>query len=161
MISIIVAIAGNMAIGYNNCLLCHISDDLRRFKALTSGHTVVMGRKTFESLPKRPLPNRRNVVVTSSETFDSCGAEVVHSVDEALAILSPDDENFIMGGATIYKQFLPYADKLYVTWIHQDFQADTFFPPIDSSLFSQVSQSPVQTDQSNGIRFSYAEYSRC
>ena len=160
MISIIVAIAGNMAIGHNNQLLCHLSDDLRRFKALTSGHPVVMGRKTFESLPKRPLPNRRNIVLTTAATLQYPGIEVVHSVDEALALLPADEESFIMGGAAVYKQFLPYTGKLYVTWIHRDFDADTFFPAIDSSVFTKVSESEILTDPSNGIQFSYAEYCR-
>lgn len=158
MLSIIVAIANNMAIGNNNQLLCHISDDLKRFKALTSGHPVIMGRKTFDSLPKKPLPNRRNIVLTRDPNFNHLGIEVVSSVEQALSILPAETETFIIGGATVYEQFLPYVEKLYVTWIHKDFVADTFFPEIDKRQFRLVSETTPMVNQSDGILFSYAEF---
>lgn len=160
MLSIIVAIAQNMAIGNNNQLLCHLSDDLKRFKALTSGHPVIMGRRTFDSLPKKPLPNRRNIVLTRDTGFNYPDVEVVSSVEQALSALSHDTESFIIGGATVYEQFLPYVDKLYVTWIYKDFEADTFFPSIDEKLFRRVSLSETMTDPSNGLQYAYAEYVR-
>lgn len=160
MLSIIVAIANNMAIGQNNDLLCHLSNDLKHFKALTSGHTVVMGRKTFDSLPKKPLPNRQNIVLTSDVAFSYPGVDVVHSVEEALALIPSDDEAFVMGGATVYRQFLLHVDKLYITWIKKDFEADTFFPEIDFSAFRLLDETPLMTDPSNGIDYTYAEYLR-
>lgn len=161
MLSIIVAIAQNNAIGNNNDLLCHLSDDLKRFKALTSGHPVIMGRKTFDSLPKKPLPNRRNIVLTRDASFDYPGVEVVNTIEQALSVVPSDEEAFIMGGATIYEQFLPYVDKLYVTWIYQDFTADTFFPSIDTNIFHQTSITETHQDPTNQIKYAYAEYERC
>ena len=160
MLSIIVAIADNMAIGNNNGLLCHLSDDLRHFKNLTSGHPVIMGRRTFDSLPKKPLPKRQNIVLTTDTTFAYPGVNVVHSVDEALSVIPADDETFIMGGATVYRQFLPHVDKLYITWIKKYFPADTFFPPIDLSEFQLLSETEPMIDPSNGITYTYAEYIR-
>ncbi len=126
MISIIVAVAENGVIGDRNMLLWHISEDLRRFKTLTTGHPVVMGRKTCESLG-RPLPNRRNVVITRSKT-QIAGCEVVHSLDEALALFPADEEVFVIGGAQIYAEALPIADRLYLTRVHRDYEGDTRFP---------------------------------
>lgn len=143
-LSIIVACAQNMAIGKNNDLLWHISDDLKRFKALTSGHTVIMGRKTFDSLPKKPLPKRRNIVVTHDLNFHydvpetATGTlEVAHTVAEALKMVQGEEEVFIMGGATMYKEFLPLVNNLYITWVYQDFEADVYFPKIDMSSLSK------------------------
>ncbi len=126
MISIIVAVAENGVIGDRNTLLWHISEDLRRFKRLTTGHPVVMGRKTCESLG-RPLPNRRNVVITRSE-IQIAGCEVVHSLDEALALFPADEEVFVIGGAQIYAEALPIADRLYLTRVGQAYEGDTRFP---------------------------------
>ena len=150
-----------MAIGNNNGLLCHLSGDLKRFKALTTGHPVIMGRKTFESLPRRPLPNRRNIVLTSSTVVPCEGVEVANSVDEVLSLIPADTEAFVIGGATLYEQFLPYVGKLYVTWIYRSFEADTFFPTIDPSLFRQTAISDLQRDPANGIAYAYADYVRC
>lgn len=160
MLSIIVAIANNMAIGHNNDLLCHLSDDLKHFKALTSGHPVIMGRRTFDSLPKKPLPKRQNIVLTTDTSFTYPGVDIVHSVGEALAIIPNDNETFIMGGATVYRQFLPYVDKLYITWIKKNFPADTFFPEVDFSKFQLLNETQPMTDPTNGIVYTYAEYSK-
>jgi len=131
IISIIVAIAQNNAIGKDNQLLWYLSDDLKRFKKLTSGHTVVMGKRTFESLPIRPLPNRRSIVITDipGEQIDGC--EMAYSIDEAIEKMEDKAENFIIGGGSVYRQFLPMADRLYLTLVHKDFDADIFFPEID------------------------------
>lgn len=159
-LSIIVAIAQNNAIGKDNDLIWHISDDLKRFKALTSGHTVIMGRNTWNSLPRRPLPKRRNIVLTHSETFADEGAEVARSIQQVFDMVRDEEEAFIMGGAAVYRQFLPFVNRIYVTWVWQDFDADVFFPVIDLSVFNKISESELFTDQESGLRFSYAEYCR-
>lgn len=159
-ISIIVAIAQNNAIGKDNDLIWHISDDLKRFKALTSGHTVIMGRNTWNSLPRRPLPKRRNIVLTHDVTFAEEGAEVAHSLQQVLEMVRDEEEAFIMGGAAVYRQFLPFVNHIYVTWVWQDFDADVNFPVIDMSVFAKVSESEVFVDAESGLRFSYADYQR-
>lgn len=159
-ISIIVAIAQNNAIGKDNDLIWHISDDLKRFKSLTSGHTVIMGRNTWNSLPRRPLPKRRNIVLTHDVTFAEEGAEVAHSLQQVLEMVRDEEEAFIMGGAAVYRQFLPFVNHIYVTWVWQDFDADVYFPVIDMSVFAKVSESEVFVDAESGLRFSYADYQR-
>lgn len=126
MISIIVAVAANGVIGDKNKLLWHISEDLKHFKALTTGHPVVMGRKTCESLG-RPLPDRVNVVVTRQE-LDIPGCTVVHSLAEALGLFGADEEVFVIGGAQIYAETLPLADRFYLTRVEHDYEGDTRFP---------------------------------
>ncbi len=137
-ISIIVAIAENNAIGKNNDLLWHISDDLKRFKKLTTGNNIIMGKRTFLSLPKGPLPNRTNIVISDQvgELFDGC--KMAYSIEEALELMDENKENFIIGGGMIYKQFLPLANKLYLTRVHKSFDADTFFPEIDLENWTLV-----------------------
>lgn len=130
-ITIIVAIAENNAIGKNNDLLWHISGDLKRFKEITTGHTVVMGRKTYLSLPKRPLPNRRSIVISDIPNECIPDVEVVDSIENAVEIFDNDKENFIIGGGMIYRQFLPLANKLYLTVVHKKYDADVFFPEIN------------------------------
>ena len=166
-LSIIVAVAQNMAIGRDNDLLWHLSDDLKRFKSLTSGHTVIMGRRTFDSLPKKPLPKRRNIVLTHDEGFryeapeTATGTlEVAHSMTEVLRMVEGEEETFIMGGGTIYRDFLPLVNRLYVTWVYKDFEADVFFPVIDRSAFRQVSHTDRLTDPETGLEYAYAEYFR-
>lgn len=131
MISIIAAVADNGVIGANNQLLWHISEDLQHFKRTTSGHPVVMGRRTYESLG-RPLPNRTNVVVTRQE-LELPGCRVVHSLAEAISGFPADEELFIIGGAQIYAEALPAADRLYLTRVHRDYDGDTRFPAWDAS----------------------------
>lgn len=129
MVSVIVAVAENGVIGDRNTLLWHISEDLRHFKSVTTGHPVVMGRKTFESLG-RPLPNRVNVVV-SRQDIGLEGCRVVHSLDEALALFTSDEETFVIGGAQIYAQAMPRADRFYLTRVHHAYEGDTSFPQWD------------------------------
>ncbi len=132
-ITVIVAIAENNAIGKNNDLLWHISGDLKRFKEITTGHTIIMGRKTYLSLPKRPLPNRRSIVISDIPKECIEGVEIATSIEHALSLADIDKENFIIGGGMIYNQFLPIANKIYLTKVHQNYDADVFFPEIDYS----------------------------
>lgn len=160
-LSIIVAMAQNRAIGKNNDLLWHLSGDLKRFKKLTTGHPVVMGRRTWESLPKRPLPGRRNIVFTQNHDYTAEGAEVVHSVNGLFRALKDfDDEVFIMGGAAIYRLLLPFTNKLYVTQIYRDYDADVYFPTIDMSEYSLVSLGEPMYDEESGLDYAYEEYVR-
>lgn len=159
-LSIIVAVAQNMAIGRDNDLIWHISEDLKRFKRLTSGHTVVMGRRTWESLPKRPLPKRRNIVLTHDEAFESEGAERAGSVAKVMRMTEGEDEVFVIGGAAVYRAFLPFVTRLYVTWVWNDFDGDVFFPVIDRSVFKEVSVSERFHDEESGLYYSFAEYER-
>lgn len=161
MLSIIVAVAQNLAIGKNNDLIWHISADLKRFKALTTGHTVIMGRRTFDSLPKKPLPKRRNIVLTHDTSFQYPGVEVAHGVEEVLNDIHDGEEVFVMGGAAIYKQLLPYADKLYVTWVHADYpDADVFFPAINEQVFRQQQSTAPEIDPDCGLMYHYGDYER-
>jgi dihydrofolate reductase len=125
-ISIIVAIAQNHAIGKDNQLLWHIPADLIRFKKLTTGHTMVMGKLTFYSLPIRPLPNRRSIVLTDIPGEQIEGCTMAYSIADAIEKMDDDKENFIIGGGSVYRQFIPYADQLYLTIVQKDFEADTF-----------------------------------
>ena len=161
MISIIVAIAENFAIGKKGDLLCHLPNDLKHFKAITGGHTVIMGERTYLSLPKRPLPNRRNIVLTDvqGKTFE--GAETVFSIEEAKQAILPQEEAFIIGGGLVYRQFLPLADKLYLTHIHHSFEdADTFFPEIEYSQWHCILSEPHDSDDTNPYPYTFAEYIR-
>jgi dihydrofolate reductase len=137
-ISIIVAIAQNNAIGKDNQLLWHIPADLKRFKKLTTGHTIVMGKRTFESLPIRPLPNRRSVVITDIPGEEIEGCTMAYSIDDAISKMDDEKENFIIGGGSVYRQFLPLAQQLYLTIVQKDFEADTFFDEIDYSKWEAI-----------------------
>jgi len=160
-LNIIVALAQNGAIGKNNDLLWHLSGDLKRFKQLTLGHAVVMGRKTWESLPKKPLPGRINIVISHNPDFAATGAQTVHSVNELFKMLRDiDDEIFVMGGATIYTLLLPFAKRLYVTRVYRDYEADVYFPIIDKSEFTLVKQSDLIHDEESGLDYAYEEYDR-
>lgn len=160
MISIFVAVAENMAIGKNNDLLWHIPDDLKRFKKITTGHTVIMGKRTYESLPRRPLPNRRNIVITDVPGEQMGGCTMAYSIDEAIDKCDPAEESFIIGGASIYRQFLPLANRLYLTKIHKNFDGDVFFPVIDWSHWKLVSRENFQPDENIDLAYSYEVYDR-
>jgi len=129
-IAIIVAVAQNFAIGKNNELLFHLPNDLKRFKNITKGHSVIMGKKTLFSLPNGPLPHRRNIVITDipGETFEGC--ETVYSIEEVVELIKNEEMAFVIGGGMIYRQFYPIAGKLFLTLVHKDFEADIFFPEI-------------------------------
>ena len=161
MISIIVAVAENYAIGKKGDLLCHMPADLKHFKTITSGHTVMMGERTFLSLPKHPLPNRRNIVLTDvkGKTFE--GAETVYSLDEMVAQVDSEEEAFVIGGGMVYRQMMERADKLYITHIHHSWpDADTFFPEIDPKVWKQLSAERHSADENNPYDYTFAEYGR-
>lgn len=159
-ISIIVAIAENNAIGKNNQLLWHIPDDLKRFKRLTTGHPVLMGKKTFESLPVQPLPNRMNIVLTDIPGEKIEGCTMAYSIDEAISLCPENEECFIMGGGMIYRQFLEIANKLYITFVHKKFDADTFFPEIDFSKWELTEEEKHINEDGNSLSFTYKIYER-
>jgi dihydrofolate reductase len=155
MISIIVAYANNRVIGKDGKIPWRLPDDSRHFKRITSGHTVVMGRKTFESIG-RPLPQRRNIVLTGSTTFAASGVEVMHSKDDVLAL----DDVFIIGGANVYQQFLDVADRLYITEIASEIDGDTFFPAWDRQSFSLLSAQPGILNEQNTLPHTFFIYER-
>jgi len=159
-ISIIVAIAENNAIGKNNELLCNIPGDMKWFKQHTAGHTVIMGRRTFLSLPKGALPNRRNIVISDipGESFKDC--EMVSSIEEAMVACSTGEESFVIGGGMVYKQFLPHARKLYITRIHKDFEGDVFFPEINFDDWDELERTKVPADEKNPVAYSFIIYRR-
>jgi dihydrofolate reductase len=159
-ISIIVAIAKNRAIGKDNRLLWHISEDLKRFKKLTTGHTLIMGRNTFLSLPNGALPNRRHIVISDQpdETFGGC--EMAGSIEEAIRLAGNNDECFVIGGGMVYAQFLPVAGKLYLTQVHESFEADTFFPEIDFSQWKSLESEEMAAGDKNQYAHTYTEYVR-
>ena len=161
MISIIVAIADNYAIGKQGGLLCHLPADLQHFKQITSGHTVIMGERTYLSLPKHPLPNRKNIVISDNPAFNDPQAIVVRSIPEALKHVDANEEAFIIGGGMVYRQFMTIADKLYITHIHHTWQdADTFFPVIEQEVWQQTATEERKADEQNPYDLTYAEYMR-
>jgi dihydrofolate reductase len=160
MISIIVAVSEDMGIGKGNELLWHLSEDLKRFKQLTLGKTVIMGKRTWESLPRRPLPGRRNIVITDKpgECFDC--SETAYSIEEALNKCNIDEENFIIGGGSIYRQFMPFADRLYITHIHKKAEADVWFPEIDLLVWEVVERVEFVPAGDECIPYTYIIYDR-
>lgn len=160
MITIIVATDRNNGIGYKNGLLAHIPGDLRRFREITMGHSLIMGKKTWESLPNKPLAGRKNIVLTDNELDCFDCAETARSVEEALSLCEPGKEIFIIGGGSVYRQFMPLADRLLVTHIHAEFQADTYFPEISSDEWYLSEQEDYLSDDPARISFSYVTYLR-
>lgn len=161
MLSIIVAISENNAIGKAGDLLCYLPDDLKHFKALTMGATVVMGKKTFFSLPRRPLPNRRNIVLTRDESFQYENTEVAHSIEELQKMLTADEKVFIIGGGEVYKQFMPLVDELQITHIHHNWDdADTFFPEIDPTIWRCLNEEKHPADEKHQYAFTFTTYKR-
>ena len=157
MITIIAAIAKDNALGKDNQLIWHLPNDLKRFKKVTSGHHVIMGRKTFESLGK-PLPNRVNIVITRNSNYTAEGCVVVHSLQEAIAAAKDDANPFILGGAQIYKQALQVADVLDLTFVHQSFDADAFFPEINMEIWKENSREDYKADEKNKFDYSFVTY---
>jgi len=157
-ISIIVAIGENHAIGKNNQLLWHMPNDLKHFKDVTSGRTIIMGRKTFDSVGK-PLPRRRNIVVTRQDiTIPGC--EVVKSIEDGIALCTDEDEVFIGGGAEIYRQAMHLTNRIYLTVIHHAFDADTFFPEIDKNEWKETERENYQPDEKNAFPYSFITLER-
>lgn len=159
MITIIAAVAENNALGKNNDLLWHLPKDFKRFKEITSGHYIIMGRKTFESFPK-PLPNRTHIVISRQENYAPEGCIVVDSLENALAICPKDLDLFIIGGGEIYKQSINLVDKLDITKVHENFDATVFFPEIDMSIWKIDSEEFHEKDEKHKYDFSFVSYSR-
>ena len=160
-LSIIVAIADDYAIGCANKLPWHLPADLKHFKNLTSGHAVIMGRKTFESLPNGALPNRKNIVLRS-RLSDETPRDYFEatSLNDALEIAKNEEQVFIIGGSKVYEQCLDRADSMYITWIHAKFEADTFFPKIDFSQWKEISRTDCKADEKNPCDYSFVFYER-
>lgn len=159
MVSIIVAIAQNGTIGDKNSLLWHIKEDMRFFRTTTSGHAVIMGRKTFESLGSKPLPKRKNIVITRAERgFE--GAFTAHSLQEAIAMAEGDEEIFIIGGAQIYAEALSVADRMYITRVERDYEGDTSFPEIDYTKWQLVSEERYERGEEFDAPFAFLCYDR-
>ena len=157
-INIIAAVAKNRAIGFENKLIYWLPNDLKRFKALTTGHTIVMGRKTFESLPKGALPNRRNVVLTRT-TKELPGCDVYPSLEEALKSCKPDEDIYIIGGARVYEQALPFADRLCLTEVDDTpKEADAFFP--DYSNWQIARKEEHEKDEKHAFNYAFVDYLR-
>lgn len=160
MLSIIVCVARNGAIGNRGKLLYHLRADLQQFKALTTGHTVVMGRRTFESLPRGPLPRRRNIVLSHHDLHIE-GAEVYASLPEALNHCKEDEEIFIMGGASVYEEALPQTRRLYLTEVDDTpAEADTFFPLLDKTEWREVDRQHHEADEQNDKPFDFVTLER-
>lgn len=140
MISIIAAVSEDLGIGKDNRLLWNIPEDLKRFKKLTTGRCVIMGKKTWESLPVKPLPGRKNIVITDNPDDRFNCDYTAFSIEEALEACRGEEEVFVIGGGSIYRQFMPLADRLYITHVHDKVPADTFFPEIDPSVWEVVSE---------------------
>lgn len=161
MLSIVVAKAQNNIIGKDNKLLWHISEDLKRFKDLTTGHTIIMGRKTFESLG-RILPNRKHIVFTQNPDFkvNDENVKIVHSMLEIQEYIENKEENFVIGGAMIYNLLMPYANKMYITEIHKDFEGDTVFPKINLDIWEEVSREKGEDIEQNNLEYDFVVYER-
>ena len=161
MLSIIVAIANKNVIGKDNTLIWHLPEDLKRFKTITSGKTIIMGRKTFESLG-RVLPNRKHIVLCNDMEMkiDNENVEVVNDIKYLDKYINSDEENFIIGGATIYKLLMPYANKMYITKINQDFDGDAFFPEIKEEEWKIVDTQKGIKDEQNPYDYEYITYVR-
>jgi len=156
--TIVVAIGENNAIGKDNQLLWYLPADLKHFKNITTGHTVIMGRKTFDSVGK-PLPNRRNIIITR-HVMHIEGCEVVSSIDAALALCADEEEVFIVGGAEIYKQSIHLTDRIYLTIVHKKFEADSFFPEIDYAEWVEKAREDHQPDEKNNLPYSFITLER-
>ncbi len=160
-ISIVAALADDFAIGYKKKLPWNLPADMKHFKNLTTGHTVVMGKRTFESLPNGPLPNRTNIVLTTmlSEGVVE-GYFEADSLEDALELCSNAEQVFVIGGAAVYQQCMDSVDSMYLTWVHGDFKADTYFPEIDFSKWKEVSREDHPADEKNEYPYSFSVYER-
>lgn len=159
MIIMIAAVAENFALGKDNELVWHLPDDFKRFKQLTTNHYIIMGRKTFESFPK-PLPNRTHVIITRQKDYTAEGCLVVANLADALAMVPEDENAFVIGGGEIYALALPFTDVIELTKVHARFEADTFFPEIDSKQWKLVSEEYHPKDEKHLFDFTYETYRR-
>jgi dihydrofolate reductase len=154
---LIAATSLNNALGKDNKIIWHLPDDFKRFKELTSGHYIIMGRKTFESFPK-PLPNRTHVVITRQKNYYPEGCIVVNSIEEAFSICPKNEDSFLIGGAEIYELGLPYVDKIELTLIKDNFEADAFLPDIDFSKWELIKEENHPKDEKHAHEFSFQTY---
>ena len=159
MLTIIAAAAENNALGKDNTLVWHLPDDFKRFKKLTSGHHIIMGRKTFDSFPK-PLPNRTHVVISRQDNFRKEEIQVVNSLERAIDLAADDPQPFVIGGGEIYKMAMKLADKIELTRVHGTFEADTFFPEIDENQWKLISEEFHEKDEKHNYPFTYLTYER-
>ena len=160
-VSIIAAVAENYAIGKRNKLLWHMPADLKHFKNLTTGHTIIMGKRTFESLPNGPLPNRKNIVLRSMLSDGVTeGYFEADSLEDALELADNESHIFIIGGGTVYKNSIDKVDSMYITWVKGEFEADTFFPEFDFNEWKEVSREDHAADDKNEYAYSFVEYVR-
>ncbi len=157
MIILIAAAAENNALGKDNQLLWHLPEDFKRFKQITSGNYIIMGRKTFESFPK-PLPNRTHVIITRQKDYIAEGCIVVHSLEEAIEISPKEEEVFVIGGAEIYKQSIENADKIELTRVHSEFEADAFFPEFNTSNWNLVFSEKHTKDEKHQYDYTFETY---
>ena len=156
--TIVVAISENRVIGKDNKLLWYLPNDLKHFKNITSGHTVIMGRKTYESVGK-PLPKRRNIIITRQDiTIEGC--EVVNSIEAAIKLAESEEEVFIVGGAEIYKQAMHLTDRIYLTIVHKEFDGDSFFPEIGKNEWKEVFREDHLPDEKNSLPYSFITFER-
>jgi dihydrofolate reductase len=161
MVTIIAAIANNNALGKDNDLIWHLPADLKRFKKVTTGHHILMGRNTYESIGK-PLPNRTTVIITRNSDYKAAGCIVVDSIERAIEVASADEHVFIIGGAQIYKQTMEsnLVDQLDITQVHSEFDADVFFPEIDTAIWRETSREDFEPDEKNKYNYSFISYKK-
>ena len=155
IVSLLVAMSENRVIGRENALPWRLPADLKRFKTLTTGRTIIMGRKTWDSLPRWPLPGRRNVVITRNRAFEAAGAAVVHSLEAALREGAGEDEIFVIGGERIFQEALPLADRLYLTVVHASVEGDTYFPEFNGTGWRLVEDDRRPADEMNPYDYSF------
>lgn len=159
MTIIIAAVAENNALGKNNDLLWHLPNDFKRFKEITSGHYIIMGRKTFESFPK-PLPNRTHVIITRQKDFKQEGCIVVSTIEKAIEACPKNEAIYIIGGGEIYSQSIPFADQLDITRVHHSFDADVYFPEIDPKIWELTSETPNSKDEKHLFDYTFQTFVR-
>lgn len=160
VVSLIAAVSDNGVIGRDNELPWHLPADLRRFKSLTTGHHMIMGRRTWDSIGRRPLPGRPTIVITRDESYSADRAQVAHSISDALDLVGDDDEVFIAGGEAIYRLAIPVADRIYLTRIHTEVEGDTFFPELDEGDWKVVHEERHEPDEKNRYAFTFLMYER-
>jgi dihydrofolate reductase len=160
MISIIVAVSDDWGIGKDNELLWHISEDLKRFKKLTFGNTVIMGKKTWQSLPRRPLPGRKNIVLTDIPHERIECSVTAYSIEDALSKCDAGENIFIIGGGSVYRQFMPVADRLLITHVHRKAPADVYFPVIDPDIWKVIEKEEFAGNNTGDVPYTYVIYER-
>tara|TARA_R110002072_G_scaffold218107_2_gene375787 strand:- start:12073 stop:12570 length:498 start_codon:yes stop_codon:yes gene_type:complete len=161
IITIIAAIAKNNALGKNNDLIWHLPADLKRFKKITTGHYIIMGRNTFESIGK-PLPNRTTIIITRNKNYFKDGCLIAHSLEQALEMAKDEEQVFVIGGAQIYNYAMEHnlVDTLDITLVHHEFEADVYFPEIDSDIWEQVEIESFTADDKNKLDYSFVRYKK-